>query len=97
MKFNTNIQVIGVRKFNDTIDGKPFDFCKVRALVPVDEANGNEKGFNVVEYPYGEASNIALFAGLTFPFPATAELEIAMKGKNQIVNLISFKPVAKTA
>lgn len=91
MQFEVPVQIIGIKKFAGTIEGKEFDSCKVRAMVPVDEQNGNEKGFNVIEYSFGKSHNASRFDGQSFPFQCVAKLEIAMKGQKQVVNMIDFK------
>lgn len=72
------VVLIGAKQFNDSIDGKHFDTCKLRVMMPV-EVGARECGYNVIEMQYGTSANYAQFSGLKFPIEADLHFEMTLK------------------
>jgi len=89
MKFTQRVTVLGVRHFNDTIEGQKHDFTKVRVLMDVPENSKTESGKNVAEWPWGDHENYGKVKHLTFPIEA--DLTITATSKGFEVN--EFKPI----
>lgn len=92
MNVKIRATVIGVRKFNDVVDGVKYDFTKLRVQMPVNTNSGNEVGFDVQDIPYGEHSNFDSLRNL--PFPVVAELDVELTTKGMVCHRI--QPVAKS-
>jgi len=80
MKFKTEGVILGVRKFNDTVEGTKYDFTKVRVMMPVPDGAENEIGYNVTEMPFGDHKNFDKFEKLAFPAKVNLELVATSKG-----------------
>jgi hypothetical protein len=84
------LRVMGVRRFHDEIEGKKYDFTKVRLEMPVPRNAENECGTNVVEATIGKAIEYdALRTKFNFPCDCLVDLEPSSKG----YDVLSIKPV----
>ena len=98
MKFQTKIQVIGMKASKGTLEnGNAYDSTKVYSLVDLDASKGTAKGMSAVEYNFGTSDEFKKFDQYPFPFVADAELEITTNGKTQKTVLLSLKPADRTA
>lgn len=85
----SKIRVLGARRFNDAVEGKSYNFTKVRLEMPVPRNSENELGTNVVEANYGDASKfVELMAMGKFPMDCLVDLEPSSKG----FDVVSIKP-----
>lgn len=82
-------RVMGVRRFNDEVEGKRYDFTKVRIEMPVPRSAENEVGVNVVEAIIGKSDVYAEYAKLPFPGLYLVDLELTSRG----FEVFSLKPV----
>lgn len=81
--------VLGVRKFNDRVEGTHYDFTKL--LVVMDMPSGpNARGQDAIQMPFGTSENFAQFSQVNFP--AQFELDVNMTTKGYEV--MSARPVA---
>lgn len=74
------IRVLGARQFNDTIEGKAYNFTKLRLEMPVPRNSKTECGTNVVEAIFGEASAYAEVSKIKFPCMCMVDLENTSRG-----------------
>lgn len=97
MQFQSKIKVLGMKANKGSMDnGQQYDSTKVYVETPLDETKGNAKGFAVAEYTLGLASEFDRFKGMTFPFEATATLELVTTGKMQKTQMTALVPVIAT-
>lgn len=84
------LRVLGGRRFNDEIEGKRYDFFKLRIEMPVPRTAENEFGTNVVEVNMGKAEMYAEFkAKYACPCEAYVDLEPSSKG----FDVVGIRPV----
>lgn len=72
------VVLLGAKQFNGPIDGKHFDTCKLRVMMPVEQSD-REVGFNMTEMQFGTSANYAQFSGLKFPVEADIYFEMTLK------------------
>lgn len=84
------LRVLGGRRFNDSIEGKVYDFTKLRIEMPVPRKSENEWGNNVIEANVGDHKLADHYrAHFTFPGEFFVELEPTSKG----FDVIGIRPV----
>lgn len=88
-------QIVGVKKFSGTIEGKTFDYCRLIVSTPLDASQGNALGSSTTEYDYGASSNFQQFRNAQFPIDAVLDVEIVTTGKTQKLRVNGFQPVKK--
>lgn len=93
MQFNTQGKVCGMKMFNDTMEGKTYDFTKLFIESNLDESKGVAKGFATVEYEFGTSEEFHKMKHLTFPFVADMVIELVTTGKAQKQRIIKMTPV----
>lgn len=93
MKFQTQAEVIGMKMFNDTMEGKTYNFTKLFIKSDLDESKGVAKGMTAVEYEFGTSDEFHKMKHLPFPFMADLTMEIVTTGKATKQRVISMKPV----
>ncbi len=94
MKFTTEIKVAGIKKSKGTLEnGNAYDSTKIYVETDLDDSKGTAKGCATVEYPFGTSAEYEKYAHLTFPFLASATLEIVTTGKVQKTQLVELKPI----
>lgn len=94
MQFN----VLGARKFNDTVEGTKYDFTKL--IVAMDMPEGpNAKGQNTIDMPYGDHTNYEQFANVNFPCQMELDVNATTKGFECLSAkpLVAQRPVAAAA
>lgn len=69
------MRVLGVRRFNDTVEGTKHDFTKVVVETQFNDSD-DKAGFDAVHIPFGKSDNFDKLRNL--PFPLDAELDIEM-------------------
>lgn len=83
------IRVLGARCFNDEVEGKRYNFTKLRLEMPVPRNAQNEFGTNIVEANYGDAVNFDQIKAMgKFPMECLVDLEPSSKG----FDVVSLKP-----
>jgi hypothetical protein len=96
MKFNTKLQVVGMKASKGTLEnGQAYDSTKVYALVDLDDSKGNAKGMAVAEYAFGTADQFNGFKHLPFPFLADVELEMVSNGRTQKTIVHKVQPIER--
>lgn len=93
MQFQTQGKVTGMKMFNDTMEGKTYDFTKLFIESNLDESKGVAKGFATVEYEFGTSEEFHKMKHLPFPFVADLTIELVTTGKAQKQRVIAMKPV----
>ena len=93
MKFQAQVNVIGMKASKGDYEGVAFDSTKVYVLVDLDGSKGQAKGQAVTEYPMGPASNFDKFKHLLFPFKADADMEVISTGKVSKTVMNDIRPV----
>lgn len=68
-------KVLGVRRFNDTVEGTKHDFTKVVVETRFNDSD-DKAGFDAVHIPFGKSDQFDKLKDL--PFPLMAELDIEM-------------------
>lgn len=91
MKFKTQIKIMGAKAFDGSVDGTQHDFTKLFVETALSENAG--VGFATVEYKWGRAENFDTIKNMSFPFEATAEMEIVTTGSRQSTIIRSIAPV----
>jgi hypothetical protein len=98
MRFKSEVKVLGMKSSKGAMDnGMTFDSTKVYTETPLDESKGNAKGYAVGEFTLGTSTEFDKYKHLSFPFDATADLEIVTNGKTQKTVMHSLTPVARQA
>lgn len=93
MKFETRGKVLGMKMFNDTMEGKVYDFTKLFIESELDESKGVAKGLTAVEYEFDTSAEFHKMKHLTFPFMADLTIELVTTGKAQKQRVVAMKPV----
>lgn len=87
------LRVLGARKFNDSVEGKTYNFTKLRIELPVPRNAENEMGCNVVEALYGKADAYEeLRRDYKFPCECFVDLEVTSKG----MDVLNIEPVKQS-
>ena len=89
MQFKTEGVILGVSRFNDSVEGNHYDFTKVRVMMPVPEGADNQLGFDVTVIPYGDHKNFEKFENMTFPAKVMLDLRATSKG----YDFVGFTPL----
>lgn len=94
MQFNTTVKVTGMKRFKDTVDGKPYDTTKLFIETDLDDSTGNAKGFASSEYPFSDSSEYEKLKHLSFPISAEVTIELVTNGKVQKQRVVAIKPLS---
>ena len=80
MNFNRKTQlvyqnaiVMGVTKYQGEIDGNKIDNCNVLIATPLNDVQGNAKGFGVAKVAFGDSTMFKKFDSVELP----CEMEVA--------------------
>ena len=93
MKFNTQAEVTGVKKFNDAVDGMHYDFTEVFIKTELDESRESAVGFATMPMKFGTSAEYEKLKGHKFPFMADMTIELTTTGKTEKKMIISLKPI----
>lgn len=90
----TQITIIGVKKFKGLVDGQEYDHTKIIYAVPFPRSRSEVNiGLDALEAPYGTSENFKQFVGRRFPFNAVADVEMTTKGMDILdVQLPKIEP-----
>lgn len=92
MQIQTDVIVMGAKKFQGTIEGNSFDTTTLFVQIDLDDSKGTAKGFATQEMRCGESAEYDKIKHLTFPFKAKATVEMVTTGKAQRVRVVDLKP-----
>lgn len=93
MQFESNLKVIGAKRFKDTVDGTLYDNTKLFVEVQLNDQNGNAVGSAASEMQWGTSDNFAKIQHLTYPFVAKCTLEMVTNGKTTKTVVLNVQPV----
>ncbi len=83
------LQVMGAKSFNDTVEGIKYDTTKLLVVLPapkvVSDAR-NVAGNDAVYIQFGDSTNFTKHRMHDLPFPLKAELDIEMNSKGYVIN-----------
>jgi len=79
------LNVLGAKSFNDTVDGTSYDNTKLFIMLPeksVESAVRNVVGFNAIDIPFGTSAEYVKnnLANIKYPCKAICDIEITTKG-----------------
>ncbi|ULX54058.1 hypothetical protein A9P79_19240 [Cupriavidus taiwanensis] len=95
MRFNTKVQVLGMKSSKGAMDnGQTYDSTKAYIVTPLDTSKGTAKGMAAGEYNIGTSEEFAKYDQLPFPFWAEAEMEIVSNGKTSKTIVHKLVPAA---
>ncbi|AOZ49036.1 hypothetical protein [Chromobacterium vaccinii] len=97
MRFQTQMKVIGAKRFKDTVDGTLYDNTKLFVEVPLNDQNGNAVGTAAQEMAWGDSANFEKIKNLPFPFLAMCELEMVTNGKTSKTVIVGVTPAKGAA
>lgn len=89
-----NLIVNNIRRFNDTVEGKNYNFTKVSLQMPISSRNENAFGVDSVECNLGDSSLFEKFVNMKGKLPAMAKVEYEMTTKGIDLISLEFLPVA---
>jgi hypothetical protein len=69
-------RVLGMTRFNDTIEGKAYDQTKLKVEMAMSERNGNQSGCDAVDMVYGTSKHFEELQRAGAKFPCMCELEV---------------------
>ena len=95
MRFQTQVKVMGIKFFNDEIEGKLINQTTIYVETALDDSRGSAKGFAVSEYKYPDSSLFESIKHLNYPLDAQLDLEIVTSGKLQKTVLRGMKPLTQ--
>lgn len=84
------INVLGMRRFNDAVEGKTYNFTKVSLQMPISSRNDNAMGCDAVECVFGDASMFEKFSNMKGKLPALADVELEMTTKGYEILSLTF-------
>lgn len=87
------VVLLGAKQFNDSVDGKHYDTCKLRVMMPV-EQSAREVGYNMTEMQFGTSANYAQFSGLKFPAEVDIYFEMTLKSGRMTTSISKVDVVA---
>lgn len=96
MKFTSTVKVTGMKFSKGKMDnGTEFDSTKVYVETELDASKDTAMGTACAEYGLGKAEEYQKYKHLvgSFPFMASAEMEIVTNGKTQKTIIHSLKPI----
>lgn len=96
MEMKAQMQVLGAKFFNDTMEGQKHDFTKLFVAMPVSEQESGTYGSvgqNVVEMKFGKSDEFQKLKHLPFPLQAELSLKLTTKG----YEVVGFKALAASA
>lgn len=93
MQVKSQLDVVGVKKFQGNIEGVAYDSTTVFVLMELDESRDAAKGKAAAEFKFGTSAEFDRLAQMRFPFRADVELEITTTGKQTRQRLLSLSPV----
>lgn len=74
------LKAVGVTHFKGNIEGRDYDHTKIRVLMPVATSQTNQRGYDVLDLPFGTSENFAKLQGLKFPIDLDCDIELTTKG-----------------
>lgn len=83
--------LIGAKQFKGEVEGRDYDICKVRILMPVPVDSENEYGLNVTEFNYASSLNYEGLKKYTFPVDCELELEMELKSGKPTLSLKNLR------
>ncbi len=90
-----NLTLVGVKQFKGKVEGLDFDHTKLMVMLPFPRARAEtNKGFDVVEAPWGKSNNFETFKNAKFPVQVECEYEVTTKGL-EIFELKLIQPPTK--
>lgn len=76
-----NLTIVGAKQFKGEVEGVSFNHTKLLLLLPFPRARAEtNKGFDVIEAPYGTHENFQKFINVKFPCTIDADYEVTTKG-----------------
>lgn len=69
-------RVLGVTRFNDTIEGKLYNQTKLKVEMAMSERSGNSMGCDAIDMVYGLSENFEVLQKSGAKFPCLCELEV---------------------
>ncbi|QOZ84244.1 MULTISPECIES: hypothetical protein [Chromobacterium] len=93
MQFESNLKIIGAKRFKDTVDGTLYDNTKLFVEVQLNDQNGNAVGSAASEMQWGTSDNFAKIQHLSYPFVAKCTLEMVTNGKTTKTVVLNVQPV----
>ena len=85
--------VIGAKQFKGSVEGRDYDTCKLRVMMPVPDGSENECGMNVVELNYGKSDKYSGLSKQRFPFDAELQFEVEIRSGKPVMNLKGIRVV----
>ncbi|ERE14014.1 hypothetical protein [Pseudogulbenkiania ferrooxidans] len=93
MQFQTQLKILGAKRFKDTVDGTLYDTTKLFVEVNLNDNNGNAVGSASSEMQWGTSDNFAKISALSFPFLALCDMEMVTNGKTTKTVINDLRPV----
>lgn len=87
--------ILGVKKFQGTVDGKQYDTCTVYMMTDTDVESGNALGYASNEMRFGDSSNFDMFRGKRFPLEVETDTVITTNGKTVKLQLKAVRIIQK--
>lgn len=94
--FKQRLQVIGIKFFNDKVEGVHYDHTKLVVLMPVPADSKTQKGYGAVELPCGKSEEAKRFDGVNFPCYVECEIALTNKGY-EVSNIADLKVVGSVS
>ncbi|MEN2424906.1 hypothetical protein AA0N74_02515 [Chromobacterium vaccinii] len=94
MQFQTQLKILGAKRFKDTVDGTLYDTTKLFVEVNLNDNNGNAVGSASSEMQWGTSDNFAKISSLSFPFVAMCDMEMVTNGKTTKTVINDLRPVS---
>jgi hypothetical protein len=91
MRFKTDVTVVGVKFFNDDVEGKHYDTTTLFVLLELDDSQGRAKGLAAAEYKYPSSALYQTMKDLPFPHEAELVLNQVTSGKVIKTTLVSHR------
>ncbi|TWV80176.1 hypothetical protein [Moraxella sp. VT-16-12] len=93
MRMKSDFVLTGAKPFNETIEGKVFDQCKIFLELTLSDGNGK----CTVEYVWGDHTNYKHFENLALPVDVLVDFELVTTGKRQktIIHDVQVKKPVK--
>ncbi|MGR2663166.1 hypothetical protein ACUXVY_16405 [Chromobacterium haemolyticum] len=92
MQFESNLKIIGAKRFKDTVDGTLYDTTKLFVEVQLNDQNGNAVGSAASEMQWGTSDNFVKIQHLSYPFVAKCTLEMVTNGKTTKTVVLNVQP-----
>lgn len=90
-------KVVGMRRFNDVVEGTKYDFTKIRVLFKAAGKNAEtELGYGQIELQIGDSTHFDKLKAHNFPLDMELEIEHTTKGM-EVVGYKVLAPIGKAA